>query len=136
MQTMDAAMMLILMLSMAGVPPFAGFWAKWAVLQEVIAAGYVWLAAVAVFFAVIGLFYYLRVVRLMYFEVSNEKAPIIPDSDMRVAISVNALAILFVGIYPAALMGLCFNALGFSILAIIDIFLLQIFLSSSISFGD
>lgn len=107
-----AAMMLILMLSMAGVPPFAGFWAKWAVLQEVIAAGYVWLAAVAVFFAVIGLFYYLRVVRLMYFEVSNEKAPIIPDSDMRVAISVNALAILFVGIYPAALMGLCFNALG------------------------
>ena len=106
-----AAMMLILMLSMAGVPPFAGFWAKWAVLREVVASGSVWLAAVAVFFAVIGLFYYLRVIRLMYFESADDNTPIKPETDMSIVLSANALSILFLGIYPTALMGLCVAAL-------------------------
>ena len=106
------AMMLILMLSMAGVPPFAGFWAKWAVLREVVDAGYVWLAAVAVFFAVIGLFYYLRVVRLVYFEKPDDTAEIVPEADVRIAISANALFILLIGVYPTALMALCVSALG------------------------
>ena len=106
-----AAMMLILMLSMAGVPPFAGFWAKWAVLREVIASGAVWLAALAVFFAVIGLFYYLRVVRLVYFEPAEDTSPIEPDTDFGITLSANALSILILGIYPTALMGLCIAAL-------------------------
>ena len=107
-----AAMMLILMLSMAGVPPFAGFWAKWAVLREVIASGSVWLAALAVFFAVIGLFYYLRVVRLVYFEKAEDTSPIQPDTDFGLTLSANALSILLLGIYPTALMGLCIAALA------------------------
>ena len=106
-----AAMMLILMLSMAGVPPFAGFWAKWAVLREVIASGAVWLAALAVFFAVIGLFYYLRIVRLVYFEPAEDLSPIEPETDFGITLSANALSILILGIYPTALMGLCIAAL-------------------------
>ena len=105
-------MMLILMLSMAGVPPFAGFWGKWFVLKEVIASGGVWLAALAVFFAVIGLFYYLRVVRLVYFEKPEDISPIEPEIDFRVTLSANALSILILGIYPTALMGLCIAALA------------------------
>ena len=107
-----AAMMLILMLSMAGVPPFAGFWAKWAVLREVIASGSVWLASLAVFFAVIGLFYYLRVVRMVYFEKAEDTSPIEPDTDFGLTLSANALSILLLGIYPTALMGLCIAALA------------------------
>jgi NADH-quinone oxidoreductase subunit N len=106
-----AFLMLILMLSMAGVPPFLGFWAKWAVLREAVAAGQVWLAAVAVFFAVIGLFYYLRVVRLVYFEAPEQTEEIRPSRDMNIVLSANALAILILGIYPTALMGLCIAAL-------------------------
>ena len=68
-----AFMMLIVMLSMAGMPPFVGFWAKWSVLREVVAADMTWLAVVAVLFSVVGLFYYLRVVRLMYFDPPEEK---------------------------------------------------------------
>jgi len=107
-----AFLMLILMLSMAGVPPFLGFWAKWSVLREVVAADMVWLAALAVAFAVIGLFYYLRVIRLMYFDKPEEPAPVRAMPDMRVMISTNALAILVLGVYPGGLLALCGAALG------------------------
>ncbi len=106
-----AFLMLILMLSMAGVPPFVGFWAKWSVLREAIAAGYTWLAVVAVGFAIIGLFYYLRVVRLMYFEKPDEPLPVTSSPDMRVMMSTNALAILALGVYPGGLLALCVQAL-------------------------
>ena len=106
-----AFLMLIVMLSMAGVPPFLGFWAKWAVLREAVAAGHIWLAAVAVFFAVIGLFYYLRVVRMVYFERPERTEIIEPDRDFSIVLSANALAILALGVYPTALMGLCIAAL-------------------------
>ncbi len=106
-----AFLMLILMLSMAGVPPFVGFWAKWSVLREVIAAGSTWLAVVAVAFAIIGLFYYLRVVRLMYFERPDEPLPVASTSEMRVMMSTNALAILVLGVYPGGLLALCVQAL-------------------------
>ncbi len=102
-----AFMMLILMLSMAGVPPFVGFWAKWSVLREVVAADMTWLAVVAVLFSVIGLFYYLRVVRLMYFDPPSEDEPVTALADMKIVLSVNALAILALGIYPGALLKLC-----------------------------
>ena len=106
-----AFLMLILMLSMAGVPPFVGFWAKWSVLREVIAAGSTWLAVVGVGFAIIGLFYYLRVVRLMYFEKPDEPLPVVSSSEMRVMMSTNALAILALGVYPGGLLALCVQAL-------------------------
>ncbi len=106
-----AFLMLILMLSMAGVPPFVGFWAKWSVLKEVIAAGSTWLAVVGVAFAIIGLFYYLRVIRLMYFEKPEETLPVASSSEMRVMMSTNALAILALGVYPGGLLALCVQAL-------------------------
>ena len=108
-----AFMMLILMLSMAGVPPFVGFWAKWSVLREVVAAEMTWLAVVAVLLSVIGLFYYLRVVRLMYFESPRDAAPVRAMTDMKVVVSVNALAILALGVYPGALLRLCETVMGF-----------------------
>lgn len=103
----SAFLMLILMFSMGGVPPFLGFWAKWSVLREIVNAEMVWLAAVAVFFAIIGLFYYLRVVRLMYFDKPEDTAPIAHGADMKVMISANALVILLLGVYPGGLLALC-----------------------------
>ena len=107
-----AFMMLIVMLSMAGMPPFVGFWAKWSVLREVVAADMTWLAVVAVLFSVVGLFYYLRVVRLMYFDPPEEKGSVSSLADMRVVVSVNALAILALGVYPGALLRLCTAVVG------------------------
>ena len=107
-----AFMMLIVMLSMAGMPPFVGFWAKWSVLREVVAADMTWLAVVAVLFSVVGLFYYLRVVRLMYFDPPEERGPVSSLADMRVVVSVNALAILALGVYPGALLRLCAAVVG------------------------
>ena len=107
-----AFLMLILMLSMAGVPPFAGFWAKWSVLREVVAADQIWVATIAVLFAVVGLFYYLRVVRFVYFEKPVDTTPIACGTDLKVMISTNALAILALGVYPGALLALCAAALG------------------------
>ena len=107
-----ALLMLIVMLSMAGAPPFVGFWAKWSVLRELISADMVWLAVVAVAIAVIGLFYYLRVIRLMYFEKPTDPVPVTSGADMRVMISTNALLILGLGVYPSALLALCAAALA------------------------
>ena len=105
-----AFLMLVLMLSMAGVPPFVGFWAKWSVLREVIAADLVWLAVVAVIFSVVGLFYYLRVVKLMYFDEPGEPTLAVANP-LRLVISVNALSVLVVGLFPGALLGWCLAAL-------------------------
>ena len=105
-----AFLMLVLMLSMAGVPPFVGFWAKWSVLREVIAAGHVWLAVVAVVFSVVGLFYYLRIVKLMYFDEPGEPTLVVANP-LRLVISVNALSVLVVGLFPGALLGWCLAAL-------------------------
>ena len=69
--------MLLLMFSMAGVPPTVGFYAKLSVLQAVVEIGYVWLAVVAVLFSLIGAFYYLRIVKLMYFDAPHDTAPIV-----------------------------------------------------------
>ncbi len=107
-----AFMMLIFMFSMAGVPPFLGFWAKWSVLRELVASELVWLAAVAVVFSIIGAFYYLRIVRLMYFDKPEDATPITTGTDMRVMVSANGLAILGLGVYPGGLMAICVSALG------------------------
>ena len=103
-----AFMMLGVMFSMAGVPPFLGFWAKLAVLKEVIAADMMWLAIVGVVFSVIGAFYYLRIVKLMYFDKPAEDAPPLTASfDTRLVVSLNSLLILFIGIFPGGLFAVC-----------------------------
>ena len=102
-----AFMMLILMFSMAGVPPTVGFWAKLSVLSAVVDIDMVWLAVVAVAFSIIGLFYYLRVVKLMYFDDAVDIQTIECGRDMQLALSTNGLAILVLGIYPAGLMSIC-----------------------------
>jgi NADH-quinone oxidoreductase subunit N len=106
-----AGIMLMLMFSMAGVPFFIGFFAKFSVLQAVIAAGYIWLAIVAVLFSLIGAFYYLRVVKVMYFDAPVDDSPLTAPMDMRILISANGLAVAALGIFPQVIMSLCAYAL-------------------------
>jgi NADH-quinone oxidoreductase subunit N len=102
-----AFIMMILMLSMAGVPPTVGFWAKLAVLTAVVDVNLVWMAIIAVFFSIIGIFYYLRIIKVMYFDDAVDTRPLECGRDMQIALSTNGLAILALGLYPAALMSLC-----------------------------
>lgn len=107
-----AFMMLVLMFSLAGVPPTVGFYAKLWVLEAVIGVGMTWLAVVAVAFSVIGAFYYLRIVKLMYFDKPEQDAPLQSSIDTRVILSTNGLAVLALGIFPGSLMSICTLALG------------------------
>lgn len=107
-----AFMMLIFMFSMAGVPPFLGFWAKLSVLKEVVAAdSLIWLAILAVIFSIIGAFYYLRIVKLMYFDKPEDTESISANIDLKVALSVNSLMVLGLGLMPGGLMALCTSAI-------------------------
>ena len=110
-----AAVMLMLMFSMAGVPFFIGFFAKFSVLQAVVAAGYMWLAVVAVLFSLIGAFYYLRVVKLMYFDAPEDETPLVAPLDLRVLISVNGLAVAVLGLFPEFIMKLSVFSLARSL---------------------
>ncbi len=95
-----AAIMMILMFSMAGMPFFVGFFAKFAVLQAAIAAKLLWLAVFAVLFSLVGAFYYLRVVKVMYFDAPTDMSPIEGPRDMRILLSLNGLAVALVGLLP------------------------------------
>ena len=106
-----AFLMLLLMVSMAGVPPTVGFYAKFAVLQAIVEAGHLWLAVIAVVFSLIGAFYYLRIVKLMYFDDATDHAPIVPRADTKILLSVNGLAVLAFGIFPQPLMALCASSI-------------------------
>ena len=106
-----ALMMLFVMFSMAGVPFFIGFFAKLSVLQAVVAAGYFWLAVLAVVMSVIGAFYYLRVVKLMYFDEPVDASPISAPAEVRVMLSANGIAIAALGLAPQMLMSVCAYAL-------------------------
>jgi NADH-quinone oxidoreductase subunit N len=106
-----AFLMLLLMFSLAGVPPTVGFYAKLSVLDAVVKAGQIWLAVVAVIFSLIGAFYYLRVVKLMYFDEPRETAPIGSSLDARMLLSANGLAVLVLGVLPGPLMALCLAAI-------------------------
>ena len=110
-----AAMMMLIMFSMAGVPPTVGFYAKLSVLQAVVNAGYVWLAVVAVLFSLVGAFYYLRLVKLMYFDTPEDRAPIEPRRDVHLVMSANGLAMLVFGVLPQPLMALCLGAIQASL---------------------
>lgn len=106
-----AAVMMFVMFSMAGIPFFIGFFAKLSVLQAVVAAGYFWIAAIAVVMSVVGAYYYLRVVKVMYFDEPLDTAPIHAPAELRVMLSANGIAIAALGIAPQALMSLCAYAL-------------------------
>ncbi len=71
-----------------------------------------WLAVVAVIFSIIGAFYYLRIIRMMYFEKAEQTEPVVAGSEMRVMVSANALVILALGVYPGGLLALFVSALG------------------------
>ena len=109
-----AFMMLLLLFSMAGVPPTVGFFAKLGLLEALVQAHYVWLAALALVFALVGVYYYLRVVMLMYFEEPREDAnlPIPLSGSMLAAISVNGVAALVLGILPSSVIDLCRISVG------------------------
>ncbi len=107
-----AALMAILMFSMAGLPPFIGFYAKLAILQSLVGAGFTWLAVVAVLFSLIGAFYYLRVVKVLYFDAPKPDAPIYPAiPDVQALLSLNGVAVLMLGIMPQPLITLCTYAM-------------------------
>lgn len=102
-----AAVMMMMMFSMAGVPFFVGFFAKFSVLQAVVAAGYLWLAIAAVFFSLVGAYYYLRIVKVMYFDPPISTSRIVAPLDMKILMSANGLAVALLGIFPQTLMSLC-----------------------------
>ena len=106
-----ALMMLFVMFSMAGIPLFVGFWAKLSVLQAVLEAGYTWLVVYAVLMSVIGAVYYLRIVKVMYFDAPTDTAPIAAPFEMRAVLAVNAFAVLALGIVPGGLMTACLDAI-------------------------
>lgn len=111
-----AGVLLVSMFSLAGIPPMVGFYAKLAVLQALVGAGFVWIAVVAVMFSLIGAFYYLRVVKVAYFdepegEMLAMPSGVLPNSIM----SLNGLAIIALGVLPGGLMALCVRAIETSL---------------------
>jgi len=108
-----AAVMAIFMFSLAGIPPTVGFYAKLAVLQSLVSTNdttYIVLAVIAVILSLVGAFYYLRLVKVMYFEEPRESAPIETTGDVRVLLSLNGAAVLVFGLLPGWLMTMCANA--------------------------
>jgi NADH-quinone oxidoreductase subunit N len=102
-----AFLMMIIMFSLAGIPPTAGFYAKLAVFQAAVAADQVWLAVVAVLLSLIGAFYYLRVVKLMYFDDPVADMPVRLQPAARLVLTANGLFLLVIGILPQNIMALC-----------------------------
>lgn len=103
---------MVVIFSLAGVPPFAGFWAKWFVLKELIASGSVLVAAVAVIFSLIGAYYYLRVVKIMYFDEPGPDSHVSSQPSLGAYVfTLNGALILFLGLFPGVLMHYCLVAM-------------------------
>jgi NADH-quinone oxidoreductase subunit N len=102
-----AFVMMMVIFSMAGIPPFVGFIAKVGVLEAVINVHLVWLAVLALVFAIIGAYYYLRVVKAMYFEEPAVRTPMACALDNKIIMSLNGLAVLLLGIFPGGLFAMC-----------------------------
>ncbi len=105
-----AFLMLVTMFSLAGIPPTVGFYAKLAVFSAAVAAGHVWLVVVAVLLSLVGAFYYLRVVKLMYFDEPKDAVVVQGSAGMRALLSANALLLLLLGLLPQSLMAWCLAA--------------------------
>lgn len=111
-----AAVMMFVMFGMAGVPPFAGFFAKFEVIRAVLDVDMLWLAIAAVVFSVISAYYYLRVVKVMYFDEPTEQAgDLVVSSNAWTVMTVNGLLILGLGIFPNGLMAICARAINTTI---------------------
>ena len=110
-----AFLMLLTMFTMAGIPPTLGFYAKFTVLQAALQAGFTELVVFAVIMALIGAFYYLRVVKYMYFDDAEDRHVITAPFDMRLVLSVNAIGLLLLGMFPQQLMDICAYAILHSI---------------------
>ena len=108
-----ALIMMLVMFSMIGVPPMAGFYAKWWVLAAIINTGHTGLAITGIVFSVIGAFYYLRIVKLMYFDDAVDSAKLVAPADMRVVLSLNGLVILAIGVFPDRLIAICSRAVSY-----------------------
>jgi len=106
-----AFLALLALFSMAGIPPLAGFYAKFAVISAIVNTGFTWLAVFAVMMSLIGAFYYLRVVKVVYFDEQVDNSPIVVRGDMKLVLSVNALALLVLGVVPERLVALCLEAM-------------------------
>jgi NADH-quinone oxidoreductase subunit N len=112
---MTVPLMLLVMFSLAGVPPTVGFYAKFTVFEAAIDVGLVWFVVVGVLTSLIGAFYYLRVVKLMYFDAPQDNAPLPSTADVRALLTVNGLAVLVLGFVPGGLMDLCQRAIQASL---------------------
>jgi NADH-quinone oxidoreductase subunit N len=106
-----ALVALVLMFSLAGIPPTVGFYAKLAVLQSVVAAGMIWLAVLAVLASLVGAFYYLRVVKTIYFDEPADDAVLAPGAAARAAMGINGALVLALGLLPSPLMTACLEAI-------------------------
>lgn len=107
-----AGVMMLLLVSMTGVPPMVGFFAKLAVLSAAVDANLTWLAVIAVIFSVVGAFYYLRVIKYMFFDDPVDALPVVAAMDVQVAIAINGAAIILFGIFPGLIMAACAAAFG------------------------
>lgn len=110
-----AFLMLIVMFSMAGIPPTVGFYAKFTVLQAAWQAGFTWQVVLAVLMATVGAFYYLNIVRKMYFDATEDHTPLTAPLDMRFVLSVQTLALLGLGLFPEILLSVCGHSLLISL---------------------
>ncbi len=106
-----AFVMLVLIFGMAGVPPMVGFWAKVQVISAVVDVGLTWLAVLSVVMSVVGAYYYLRVVKLMYFDAPEDQGPLEAGTSLRWVLSANALAVLALGVAPGWLLQVCASVL-------------------------
>lgn len=105
-----AFLFMIVMFSMAGVPPTVGFFTKLFVLKALVDAQMTWIAVVGLLFAVIGAFYYIRIVKVMYFDKASDVSPLPLSKGNQLFFSLNCLALLYLGIFPGALITACINA--------------------------
>ena len=106
-----ALIMLLLMFSLAGIPPMMGFAAKLSVLKALLATGQVWLTVYAVMFSLVGAFYYIRIVKTMYFEAPSDNTEIVMGNDARAVLGLNGLAVIALGLLPAPLMAYCMTVI-------------------------
>jgi NADH-quinone oxidoreductase subunit N len=109
-----ALIMLLIMASLAGIPPLFGFFAKLLVLKSILAVGPIWLAIVAIVFAIVGAYYYLRVIKVMYFDAPEEDSPLaLPDDfGFRAVLSFNGVLLLVLGLFWGPLIDWCNRAFG------------------------
>jgi len=110
-----ALVMTALMFSLAGVPPMMGFMAKWAVLDAVVGSGQLWLAIIAVAASLVGAFYYLRVVKVMWFDEVADASKIATPLDMRVVLSLNGILVVILGVLPGPLLAACLSAMSLTL---------------------